>query len=55
MTEVLDDLVKNRMEALLEELNLEPDINECCEHSFDHSLAHKLPLSKDKLFHQPKE
>ena len=35
MTEVLDNLVKNKMDALLKELNLEPDVNEFCGYSFD--------------------
>ena len=55
MTNALDDLVANKMNDLLEELNLKPDINEFYGYSFDFSLAHKLPLSKDKLFYQTKE
>ena len=55
MTEVLNDLIENKMEVLLEELNLKPDINESYGHSFDCSLAHKLPLLKDKMFYKPKE
>ena len=47
MTEVLDNLVRNEMEALLEELNLKPDVNQFYGCTFDHSLAYKLLLSKD--------
>ena len=55
MTNVLDNLVANKMNNLLEELNLEPDINEHYGYSFDLSLTHKIPLSKDKLYYQTKE
>ena len=55
MTEVVDDLVANKMDAPLEELNFEPDVNKFYGYSFDFLLAHELPLSKDKLFCKPEE
>ena len=55
MTDILDNLVANKMNDPLGELNLEPEINELHGYSFDLLLSHKLPLSDNKLFHQTKE